>query len=117
MRISDWSSDVCSSDLLWPVFHYRADLIRYRRADYEGYLQVNRDFAQRLVPLLRPDDVIWVHDYHLLALGHYCRELGVRNRIGFFLHIPFPAAEEFKTIPPHQALAQDRKSTRLNSSH
>jgi len=95
-----------SNAVLWPVFHYRADLIRYRRGDYEGYLRVNRDFAQRLAPLLRPDDVIWVHDYHLLALGHYCRELGVRNRIGFFLHIPFPAPQVFRTIPPHEALAR-----------
>jgi len=94
-----------SNAVLWPVFHYRPDLSRYRRADYEGYLQVNRDFVRRLAPLLRPDDVIWVHDYHLLPLGAYCRERGIRNRIGFFLHIPFPATEVFRTIPPHQALA------------
>lgn len=95
-----------SNAVLWPVFHYRPDLARYRRADYEGYLQVNRDFVRRLAPLLRPDDVIWVHDYHLLALGAYCREQGIRNRIGFFLHIPFPTTEVFRTIPPHHALAQ-----------
>jgi len=95
-----------SNAVLWPVFHYRPDLARYRRADHDGYLRVNREFAQRLAPMLRPDDVVWVHDYHLLALGRYCRELGVRNRIGFFLHIPFPAAEVFRAIPPHQALAQ-----------
>ncbi|MDM9558422.1 MULTISPECIES: alpha,alpha-trehalose-phosphate synthase (UDP-forming) [Bordetella] len=95
-----------SNAVLWPVFHYRADLSRYRRADYDGYLQVNRAFVRRLAPLLRPDDVIWVHDYHLLALGGFCREQGIRNRIGFFLHIPFPTAEVFKAIPPHHALAQ-----------
>ncbi|OZI27210.1 alpha,alpha-trehalose-phosphate synthase (UDP-forming) [Bordetella genomosp. 7] len=95
-----------SNTVLWPAFHYRPDLLRYRRADYDGYLEVNRDFARRLAPVLRPDDVIWVHDYHLLPLGQYCRDLGVRNRIGFFLHIPFPAAPVFETIPPHRDLAR-----------
>lgn len=95
-----------SNAMLWPVFHYRADISRYRREDYEGYLQVNRDFARRLAPMLKPDDVIWVHDYHLLAFGRYCRDMGITNRIGFFLHIPFPAAEVFRTVPPHRELAQ-----------
>jgi len=95
-----------SNAVLWPTFHYRADISRFRREDYEGYLNVNRDFARRLAPLLQPDDVIWVHDYHLMAFGRYCRELGITNRIGFFLHIPFPGPEVFRTIPTHRALAQ-----------
>ena len=95
-----------SNATLWPTFHYRADISNYQRKDYEGYLQVNRDFARRLAPLLKPDDVIWVHDYHLLAMGRFCRDLGIENRIGFFLHIPFPAPEVFRTVPPSRELAQ-----------
>ncbi|WP_459616556.1 alpha,alpha-trehalose-phosphate synthase (UDP-forming) [Bordetella sp. 2513F-2] len=92
--------------VLWPVFHYRPDLSEYLRADYEGYLQVNRAFVRRLQSLVQPDDLIWVHDYHLLPLGQMCREAGMTNRIGFFLHIPFPALEVYATVPPHRYLAQ-----------
>ncbi|SAI59276.1 alpha%2Calpha-trehalose-phosphate synthase [Bordetella ansorpii] len=95
-----------SNATLWPSFHYRADISSYQRKDYEGYLQVNRDFARRLAPLLKPDDIIWVHDYHLLAFGRFCRDLGIQNRIGFFLHIPFPGPEVFRTVPPSRELAQ-----------
>nr|WP_298146268.1 alpha,alpha-trehalose-phosphate synthase (UDP-forming) [uncultured Pseudomonas sp.] len=89
---------------LWPIFHYRIDLSRYRREEYEGYCEVNRMFAEQLQPLLRPDDVIWVHDYHLIPFADECRRLGIRNRIGFFLHIPFPAPEILTAIPPHNEL-------------
>ncbi|MEK6297366.1 MAG: trehalose-6-phosphate synthase, partial [Paraburkholderia tropica] len=55
-----------SNATLWPAFHYRADLVQYDRHDYEGYCRVNAWLAQQLVPLLHEDDVIWVHDYHLI---------------------------------------------------
>jgi trehalose 6-phosphate synthase len=61
---------------------------------------VNRRFAEALAPLLRPDDVVWVHDYHLIPLGRELRRLGVSNPIGFFLHIPWPARQLFTTLPP-----------------
>ncbi|MHA6494037.1 alpha,alpha-trehalose-phosphate synthase (UDP-forming) [Pseudomonas borbori] len=93
-----------SNATLWPIFHYRIDLSRYRREEYEGYRQVNHMLAEQLQPLLRPDDVIWVHDYHLIPFADECRRLGIRNRIGFFLHIPFPAPEILTAIPPHNEL-------------
>ncbi|MDI3262246.1 MAG: alpha,alpha-trehalose-phosphate synthase (UDP-forming) [Fulvimonas sp.] len=89
---------------LWPLFHYRPDLVDYQRSHLEGYLRVNRLFAQKLAKLLRPDDVLWVHDYHLIPLAAMLRELGVRNRIGFFLHIPLPAAELLIVLPRHREL-------------
>lgn len=95
-----------SNATLWPSFHYRTDLSRYDRQEYAGYLRVNAQFARELVPLLKPDDVIWVHDYHLIPFAQALREAGVRNPIGFFLHIPFPAPEVFRTIPPHADLAR-----------
>ena len=58
-------------------------------------------------PLLRPDDVIWVHDYHLIPFASELRKLGVQNRIGFYLHIPFPPWQTFMAIPEHQQLARD----------
>jgi trehalose 6-phosphate synthase len=91
---------------LWPLFHYRMDLTAYDRSFGEGYQRVNRRFAETLRPLIRPDDVIWVHDYHLIPLARELRNLGVRNRIGFFLHIPWPAYQVIATLPGHRQLVQ-----------
>lgn len=91
---------------LWPLVHYRTDLADFSRTDHAGYLRVNTCFAESLQPLLRPDDIIWVHDYHLIPFASELRRLGVKNRIGFFLHTPFPALEIFTTLPGHQRLGR-----------
>ncbi|WP_334163382.1 alpha,alpha-trehalose-phosphate synthase (UDP-forming) [Phenylobacterium sp.] len=91
---------------LWPLFHYRSDLTAYDRAYGEGYERVNRRFAETLRPLIEPDDLIWVHDYHLIPLGRELRRLGVRNRMGFFLHVPWPAHQLVTTLPGHRQLVQ-----------
>src|SRR5690606_16148984 len=93
-----------SNATLWPIFHYRIDLARYNRQEYDGYRRVNGMLAAQLKPLLKPDDIIWVHDYHLIPFAEECRRLGIRNRIGFFLHIPFPPPEILTVIPPHNDL-------------
>ena len=84
---------------LWPLLHFRLGLLDFQREDYEGYRQVNRRFAEALVPLLRPDDLIWVHDYHLFPLAAELRQFGVRNRIGFFLHTPFVPPALLHALP------------------
>ena len=91
---------------LWPLFHYRTDLAAYDRVYGQGYQRVNRRFAETLAPLIEPDDVIWVHDYHLIPLARELRSLGVKNRIGFFLHIPWPARQVFTTLPGHGRLVE-----------
>jgi trehalose 6-phosphate synthase len=91
---------------LWPLFHYRIDLTAYDRSFSEGYERVNRRFAEILAPLLQPDDLIWVHDYHLIPLGRELRRLGVGNPIGFFLHIPWPAPQILTTLPGHRQLVE-----------
>ena len=93
-----------SNSTLWPLCHYRLGLIEFRRAAFEGYRRVNEKVAQALVPLLRPDDIIWVHDYHFFLLAEALRKAGVTNRIGFFLHIPFPAKQVFCALPNHLVL-------------
>ncbi|ALM83794.1 alpha,alpha-trehalose-phosphate synthase (UDP-forming) [Bordetella sp. N] len=95
-----------SNGTLWPVFHYRPDLSSYDRREYAGYKKVNEWLVARLKPLLKPDDRIWVHDYHLLPFAQACRRAGIQNRIGFFLHIPFPAEQVMATVPPHQELVE-----------
>jgi trehalose 6-phosphate synthase len=91
---------------LWPLFHHRIDLTLYDRSFGSGYRRVNRRFAESVFPLLRPDDLIWVHDYHLIPLGQELRRMGARNRIGFFLHIPWPACDLMATLPRHLELVE-----------
>ncbi len=90
-----------SNSVLWPLFHYRADLVAYRSEDYDGYIRVNRGFAKGLTSQLQPRDLVWVHDYHLIPLGGFLREHGFRGRIGFFLHIPFPSPEVLAAASNH----------------
>lgn len=96
-----------SNESLWPLFHYMPTRFRFKHEELEAYQQVNRQFAQQLLALLGPDDVIWVHDYHLIPLARYLRELGVGNRIGFFLHIPFPSIEALRVLPNYDELLRD----------
>jgi len=81
-----------SNAALWPLFHYRLDLVNFTRQDFAAYLRVNALFAETLAPLLKPNDLIWVHDYHLIPMAEELRHTGAAQRIGFFLHTPFPPA-------------------------
>jgi len=89
---------------LWPLFHFRPSLVDFSRSNYDAYVRVNVHFAERLAPLLRPDDLVWVNDYHLIPLGAELRRLGVRVRMGFFLHTPFPPSDLLVTLPVHREL-------------
>ena len=93
-----------SNSVLWPVFHYRLDLANFNTSHLAGYRRVNQLFARKLQPLLHDDDMIWVHDYHLIPLAAELRALGCRQRIGFFLHIPLPPALILAAIPQHEWL-------------
>jgi trehalose 6-phosphate synthase len=95
-----------SNRAIWPVFHYRVDLAHFDEAEFEAYEAVNRRFARLLAQQLRPDDVVWVHDYHFLLMGPELRASGWQGLTGFFLHIPFPAPEVFTSLPQHQRLAR-----------
>ncbi|NKJ21440.1 alpha,alpha-trehalose-phosphate synthase (UDP-forming) [Dyella sp. SG609] len=91
---------------LWPLLHYRPDLVDYNRGHLDGYLRVNRVFAERLAALVEQDDAIWINDYHLIPLASMLRERGVRNRIGFFLHTPLPPAGLLIALPRHRELLE-----------
>ena len=90
--------------VLWPILHYRLDLAEFTRRDLGGYIRVNEFFARNLEKQLTPDDVIWVHDYHLIPFAKALRERGHKNRIGFFIHIPFPPPEILTALPNHERL-------------
>jgi trehalose 6-phosphate synthase len=90
--------------VLWPVLHYRIDLTEFTRRDLTGYFRVIRHFARELSKILEPDDLVWIHDYHLIPIAEELRQRGHTNRIGFFLHVPFPAPEVMTVLPNHERL-------------
>ncbi|MCO5163040.1 MAG: alpha,alpha-trehalose-phosphate synthase (UDP-forming) [Mesorhizobium sp.] len=95
-----------ANSTLWPLCHYRLDITDYARKDMAGYFRVNRFFARQLGPQLAADDVVWIHDYHLIPLAAELRRMGVKNRIGFFLHIPFPPPDVFFALPVYASILE-----------
>ena len=91
---------------LWPVFHYRVDLAHFDETEFATYEEVNRRFGRLLAQFTRPDDTVWVHDYHFLLMGQEMRTSGWEGPMGFFLHIPFPAPEIFTSLPQHRRIAR-----------
>jgi trehalose 6-phosphate synthase len=95
-----------SNGALWPLCHHFLQALHYSEEHYATYLKVNQRFAEHTARLLRPDDLIWVHDYHLIPLASRLRALGVAQRIGFFLHIPFPGFDAFRALPVHREVLE-----------
>jgi trehalose 6-phosphate synthase len=90
--------------VLWPILHYRLDLAEFARRDLSGYFRVNDHFATELEKVIVDDDLVWVHDYHLIPIADALRQRGHSNRIGFFLHVPFPPPEVLTALPKHRQL-------------
>lgn len=88
-----------SNGVLWPLFHYLLDQVPIEISDWSAYERVNHLFADAVVAAHRPGDLIWVHDYHLMLLPQLLRERLPEARIGYFLHVPFPTSEVFRTLP------------------
>ena len=95
---------------LWQLLHFRVDLVDYSRITYAAYRRVNALFAEKLAPLLREDDIVWVHDYHLIPMAKLLRELGVTCRLGFFLHVPMPSSDLLAALPQHERLFEGLSS-------
>ncbi|MPQ94365.1 MULTISPECIES: trehalose-6-phosphate synthase [unclassified Thioclava] len=95
-----------SNSVLWPLFHGRADLMDIHQEYLGVYKQVNRRIAKLVAPFLKPDDRIWVQDYHLLPLAYELRLMGVTNPIGFFLHTPFPGPTAMQALPNGREVCQ-----------
>ncbi|MBV1830653.1 trehalose-6-phosphate synthase [Komagataeibacter sp. AV436] len=96
-----------SNATLWPLMHSLPEHIHFERRELATYWSVNQRFCENLLPLLRPDDIIWIHDYHLLPLPALLRRSGVRQPIGFFLHTPFPAPDMLATAPDGGTFLRD----------
>jgi trehalose 6-phosphate synthase len=90
--------------MIWPLLHGRVGQAVFRREEFASYLEVNAFYARALQSVLKPADTVWVHDYQLISCGQALRDAGVQNRIGFFLHIPFPPPFLFDTLPQGEIL-------------
>jgi trehalose 6-phosphate synthase len=89
---------------LWPICHYRLDLADLSESNAAAYFRVNEQFARQLHNMLCRDDIVWVHDYHLIPLARFLRQMGCVNRIGFFLHVPWPGPEVASALPSYQRI-------------
>ena len=94
------------NEALWPVLHYRLDMAKYQRVNFQYYQNVNALFASRLQKLLKPEDLIWVHDYHFIPIAKKLRALRCTQKMGFFLHVPWPAKEILMALPDHRELVE-----------
>ncbi|WP_328795120.1 alpha,alpha-trehalose-phosphate synthase (UDP-forming) [Jannaschia marina] len=94
-----------ANSVLWPLFHHRPDLLEITEGDFEAYAAVNRRVARAIAAIAKPEDLIWIHDYHFLMVAQELRNLGVTARIGLFLHIPFPNPNDVMALPQVAALS------------
>jgi trehalose 6-phosphate synthase/phosphatase len=93
-----------SNGIIWPLFHDRVDRLPFTLEGWDVYERANARFADAIAASWQRDDLIWIHDYHLLRLPALLRERLPDARIGFFLHIPFPNPEMFLTLPYRREL-------------
>jgi trehalose 6-phosphate synthase/phosphatase len=98
--------DGFSNGVLWPLFHYLLELIPIDSHDWQAYQAANERFADVVASHYQPGDVIWVHDYQLCLLPGLLRQRIPDAKIGFFLHIPFPSTEVFRTLPWRDAILE-----------
>lgn len=91
-----------SNRVLWPLLHNLTERSYFDLSGYNAYRKVNEMFADAIMREARDGDVIWVHDYQLCLVPELLRRKGTRCPIGFFLHIPFPSAETYRTLPPRE---------------
>ncbi|MBA3957564.1 MAG: trehalose-6-phosphate synthase [Parachlamydiaceae bacterium] len=88
-----------ANEIIWPLFHDLQSECHFDPRYWQMYQQVNRKFAEGIQNKLKPNDSLWVHDYHLMLVGQELRKLGSSEKIGFFLHIPFPSLDTFVKLP------------------
>ena len=106
-----------SNNTLWPLFHYFMEYTEFEKSTWESYQSVNQKFADIVLENLEDGDTVWVHDYQLLLLPQMIRKKKANVSIGFFLHIPFPSYEVFRTIPCREELLKGMLGADLIGFH
>ena len=96
-----------SNEVIWPLFHDLQNFCNFEPAYWQAYKQVNERYADAIIRNARPDDFIWVHDYHLMYVAQALRERSAPQQLSaltFFLHIPFPPYDIFAKLPQQRRL-------------
>ncbi len=88
-----------SNETLWPLFHDLLGNCNFSLDNWKTYVQVNERFAQAIIEVCEPADILWVHDYQLTLVGSCLRAHGVTQTVGYFHHIPFPSLDLFRRLP------------------
>jgi len=88
-----------TNEIIWPLFHDMPSRCNFDPDYWEIYQRVDRKFASAVAERARDNDFVWVHDYHLMMVGCYLRQMGKQLKAGFFLHIPFPSPDIFEQLP------------------
>ena len=87
------------NDVLWPLLHYETEYVRYDLSNWNTYVEVNKKIAKNLSTLVQTNDIVWIHDFHLLLVPKFLKKIKPNCKVGFFLHIPFPSYEIFRQLP------------------
>jgi trehalose 6-phosphate synthase len=95
-----------ANSALWPILHSRPDIARGNAGHYAAYREVNAYMARTLAAFGPSDSTFWIHDYHFLPLAREMRKLGIRRKIGFFLHTPWPDRRTIAQLPEYRELAE-----------
>ena len=99
------------------MFHNLTDRTHFDRDAWKSYQRVNRMYADAISRLASPGDLIWVHDYQLGLLPEMLRDRGLGCAIGFFLHIPFPSSETYRTLPVNEEILRGLLGSDLIGFH
>lgn len=101
------------NEVLWPLFHYVPLPIvssdGERKFDFkywDAYSKANHRFAEAVMQVYEPGDLVWVQDYHLMLLPSLLRKRLRDVTIGFFLHTPFPSSEVYRILPVRNKVLQ-----------
>jgi trehalose 6-phosphate synthase/phosphatase len=95
-----------SNKAIWPLFHYFMEFTAFEQYEWEAYVKANQKFADEVLKQLNDGDTVWVHDYQLMLVPKMIRDKKPETTIGFFLHIPFPSYEIFRTFPWREELLE-----------
>ncbi len=109
-------NDFCN-DVIWPLFHYEGNRVKFDVSAWKDYIKVNKVFADRLLKILEDGDTVWIHDFHFFLLPQLLRASKKNIKIGFFLHIPFPSSEIFRQLPVRREILENLLHSDLIGFH
>lgn len=121
-EVADLHYNGFSNSILWPLFHYHPGEMNFDENAWAAYIEANHRFADAIVGRISDNDLVWVHDYHLMLLPKIlldkAAELGIKNvRVGFFLHTPFPLSEIYRILPVRRDILEGVLSCDLVGFH